>query len=49
MPAPQDKLLENIIAALPKGETIMIDENTKVQLAKAVRMHYQAHPEALRL
>ncbi len=49
MPAPQDRLLENIIAALPKGETIMIDENTKVQLAKAVRMHYQAHPEALRL
>ena len=51
MPSPQEKLLQAIIDALPGGDTNIteIDETVKAALAKVVRAHYQAHPEALSL
>jgi len=50
MPAPQDVLLEKLIAALPENpETpvCLVDEATKQKLAAEVRAHYHAHPEAI--
>jgi len=47
MPAPQDELLQALIDALPEGEIVLVDTETKKRLAEAVRSHYKAHPEAL--
>ncbi|MCF7816955.1 MAG: coproporphyrinogen III oxidase [Kiritimatiellales bacterium] len=49
MTPPQDKLIDRILAALPNLGTCTIDDQIKQKLADAVRMHYQAHPEALDL
>jgi len=47
MPTPQDSLLQSLIDALPEGEIVLVDIETKKRLAEAVRSHYKAHPEAL--
>jgi coproporphyrinogen III oxidase len=44
---PQDELLEALIDALPAGEIVEVDEETKKRLAEAVRRHYKKYPEAL--
>jgi coproporphyrinogen III oxidase len=49
MPAPQDALLENLIAALPATDPAPVDLATKRQLADIVRRHYAAHPAAIAL
>lgn len=47
MSPPQDILLRQIIEALPDTSPSKVDEATKLRLAKVVREHYRAHPEAL--
>ena len=47
MPKPQEKLLESLLEALPKENPTAVEVNTKKRLAKAVREHYKAYPEAL--
>lgn len=47
MPTPQDRLLQEIIDVLPKSAPSLVDETTKRALAKVVRDHYRAYPEAL--
>lgn len=49
MTPPQDKLLDQILAALPNQGVCTIDDSIKQKLANAVRIHYQSHPEALDL
>ena len=55
MPAPQEYLLDGLIAALdPMGGggstgVVEVSDAAKARLARAVRAHYQAHPEALSL
>lgn len=49
MTAPQDQLLRALIDALPDGEIVPVETETKKRLADAVRAHYKAHPEALAL
>lgn len=49
MPAPQDALLEALIACLPERSPAAVDEAVKRRLAEAVRRHYRAHPEAIAL
>lgn len=49
MTAPQEMLLEALIAALPEGEIVPVDSDTKKRLADAVRNHYKRFPEALAL
>ncbi|MGA8146148.1 MAG: coproporphyrinogen III oxidase [Gallionellaceae bacterium] len=47
MQAPQDLLLEKMIACLAKEEVCPVEDDTKQALANCVRNHYQAHPEAI--
>jgi len=47
MPKPQDELLHGLINVLPDASPSPVDGNTKLKLAKVVRTHYQAHPEAI--
>jgi len=47
MPAPQDRLLQKLIDALPERSPCTVDETAKQRLAAEVRSHYQAHPEAI--
>jgi len=47
MPAPQNRLLEEIIAALPETSPSPVTEEVKKKLANVVREHYKAYPEAL--
>ena len=47
MPAPQDMLLEKMIACLSDEEVCPVEDDTKQALANCVRKHYQAHPEAI--
>jgi len=47
--APQDKLVDAILAALGEGERVLVDDAVKQRLADAVRAHYTAYPEALKL
>ena len=49
LPAPQDQLLKTLIAALPAGEPVRVDEACRERLAAIVRAHYQEKPEALAL
>jgi coproporphyrinogen III oxidase len=49
MPEPQDRLLDQLLAALPHTGTCTIDTAVKQQLAVAVRTHYRQFPEALDL
>jgi len=45
--APQDKLLQAILNALPNDVPCQVDEKTKLALASAVRQHYKSNPKAL--
>lgn len=47
MPKPQDILLKALVKALPNEMPTPVEENTKKELAKAVRRHYKKYPEAL--
>lgn len=47
MAAPQDMLLEKMIACLADEEICPVEDDTKQALANCVRKHYQAHPEAI--
>ncbi|MGV3524943.1 MAG: coproporphyrinogen III oxidase [Candidatus Sericytochromatia bacterium] len=49
LPAPQEQLLDALLAALPAGPICRIEAPVKQRLAAAVRAHYLAHPEALAL
>lgn len=49
VPAPQDALIDGLLAALPPMSPTPVDAATKKALAVTVREHYQRHPEALRL
>ncbi len=46
---PQDRLLDQLLSALPNQGVCTIDEEVKQQLADAVRAHYKAYPESLDL
>lgn len=47
MQAPQDRLLEALIGALPETSPCLINEAVKRKLAMTVRRHYVAHPSAI--
>ncbi len=47
MQAPQNLLLEKIVACLADKEVCPVEDDTKQALANCVRKHYQAHPEAI--
>ena len=47
MQAPQDLLLERMMACLTDEAVCPVEDNTKQALANCVRKHYQAHPEAI--
>ena len=49
MPEPQDRLLDKLLGVLPNTGTCTIDDPVKLNLADAVRAHYQQFPEALDL
>lgn len=49
MPAPQEQLLDAIVAALPDQSPSPVSVQAKRALAQAVREHYRAHSEALSL
>ena len=46
---PQDQLLSGILSALPEESPCVVDESSKKALANAVRTHYKANPEALKM
>ncbi len=47
MPKPQDQLLQGMIDCLLDTETCPVEDDTKQALAKFMRAHYRAHPEAI--
>lgn len=47
MPQPQDKLVSELLKALPNIVPTPVTEQTKKKLADAVRKHYKQYPEAL--
>ncbi len=47
LPAPQNELLEGLIAALPESSVCLVDEAVKTKLAAVIRQHYKTHPEAI--
>lgn len=47
MPKPQDILVKALLKVLPNKVPTPVEETTKKALAKAVRIHYKKHPEAL--
>ena len=49
VPAPQDQLVDALVAALPDAAPAPVDTATKAALAAAVRAHYRRHPAALDL
>ncbi len=53
LPAPQEKLLDRLLDALPDGEAggarSQVDVDVKRVVARAVREHYREYPEALEL
>jgi coproporphyrinogen III oxidase len=49
LPKPQDELLRAIVETLPGAEVAHVTDEVRVELAKVVRAHYRAHPEALAL
>ncbi len=49
MPAPQGELLDGIVAALEDATPSPVTEPVKRALARVLRAHYRAHPEALAL
>ncbi|GAV21223.1 coproporphyrinogen III oxidase [Mariprofundus micogutta] len=49
MQAPQNRLLEALVAALPGTSPALVDEAVKQKLAEVVRSHYRRHPEAIEM
>ncbi|MEN0066608.1 MAG: coproporphyrinogen III oxidase [Myxococcota bacterium] len=49
VPDVQRPLVEGLVAALPSEHPASVTDAVKLALAKTVRDHYRAHPEALRL
>jgi coproporphyrinogen III oxidase len=49
MPSPQEHLIDALLLALPSQSPTAVEIETKKALAKAVRTHYQAYPNALDL
>lgn len=49
LPHPQEYLLDALLDALPEISPCPVDEASKARLAQAVRQHYTAHPQALKL
>ena len=49
IPEPQDRLIDQLLNALPNQGICTIDEAVKQKLAAAVRAHYQKYPQALEL
>lgn len=49
VPAPVDQLVDRLLAALPPGNVVVVDDATKRALAAAARAFYLAHPSALEL
>jgi coproporphyrinogen III oxidase len=47
MESPQDALLERIVSALPEEHPVAVTDELRAELARVVRDHYRAHPEAL--
>ncbi len=47
MPAPQDQLLEKMMACLADKDICPVEDDTKQALANSVRKHYRAHPKAI--
>ena len=47
MAAPQDKLLEKMLACLADKDVCPVEDDTKQALANCARKHYQAYPEAI--
>jgi coproporphyrinogen III oxidase len=47
MAAPQDLLLEKMMACLSDEAVCAVEDETKQALANCVRKHYQTHPEAI--
>jgi coproporphyrinogen III oxidase len=45
----QNDLLQAIVDVLGEGDTILVDETIKSNLAKVVREHYKQHPQAIAL
>ncbi|MCB9780240.1 MAG: coproporphyrinogen III oxidase [Alphaproteobacteria bacterium] len=48
-PAPQDRLVHALVDALPGASPSPVTVDVKRALARAVRAHYRAHPDALAL
>ncbi|HLL23015.1 MAG TPA: coproporphyrinogen III oxidase, partial [Kofleriaceae bacterium] len=49
VPTPVETLLDDLLAALPPGDVVLVDEHAKRALAVAVRAFYIANPRALDL
>lgn len=49
MPEPQDRLLDQLLGALPNSGVCTVDDEVKLKLCTAVRSHYEQFPEALEL
>jgi coproporphyrinogen III oxidase len=49
VPQPVDQLMDRLLEALPAGEVVAVDDDTKRALAAAVRTFYRANPAALDL
>lgn len=49
VPSPQDELVQGLVDALKGEGKVLVDDETKERLAKVVRQHYKAHPEAIAL
>lgn len=49
VPKPQDELVRALVAVLPAEQPSHVSDDVRVALARAVRAHYRAHPEALAL
>ncbi len=49
VPTPLDQLVDRLLDALPAGEVVRVEDDTKRALAAAVRAFYVANPHALEL
>ena len=49
VPSPQEQLIDELLAALPPQTPCPVRAEDKPALARVVRRHYRAHPEALKL
>lgn len=49
VPAPQDELVHALVAALPEAQPSHVTDDVRLALARTVRAHYRAHPQALEL